>query len=145
MIKLLLTLIMMFTFGTSVVNAEINAADIKDRISELAEAKSDTQSIINAQVNELSEDELKAIIANVNELAEPAEEDLIIKEAANNKLQEMKSIDELSPLTIGLGILGFGLMFSAFVMLFTGFSDESTLTFGAGLLLIMIVKLFTKL
>ena len=48
MIKLLLAFIMMFAFGTSTVNAEEDATVIKDRISELAETKSASQSIINA-------------------------------------------------------------------------------------------------
>ena len=112
MIKLLLTLLMMFTFGTSFVNAEENTASIKDRISELTEAESDNQSIINAEVNELSEDELKAIIANVDKLTEPTEEDLAIKETATIKLEEIKSFEKISSI-VGL----FWLMLSLSFML----------------------------
>lgn len=90
MIKLILTLIMLFTFGTSTVNAEENTTSIENRINELAEIKSDSESAIKAKIDELSEDELKAIIENVNELKEPTEEDLAIKEAATNKLEEME-------------------------------------------------------
>lgn len=140
MIKLLLTLIMVFTFGTSTVNAEENTTNIENRISELAEAKPDNLSTINAKVDELSEDELKAIIENVNELKEPTEEDLAIKEAAISKLEE----EEVSPLTIVVFALGFGLIFSAFIMLFKGYIDESVLTFGVGILLVMVVSLLTK-
>ena len=101
MIKLLLTLIMMFTFGTSIVNAEENTTSIKDRISELSETKPDSKSAIKAEVDKLSEDELKAIIENVNELTEPTEYDLAIKEAAAIKLEEE------NPLDIWLAVLGF--------------------------------------
>ena len=96
MIKLLSALIMMFAFGTSIVNAEEEATDIKDRISELAETKSASQSIINAEVDKLSEDELKTVIANVNDLTEPTEDDLIIKEAAISKLEKMKNVEDSS-------------------------------------------------
>lgn len=144
MIKILLTLIMIFTFGASTVNAEENTTNIEDRISELSEVKLDRRSSIIARIDELSEDELKAIVANVNELTEPTEDDLDIKEAATNKLEEMKSIGELSPLTIGLGVLGLVLMFSSFIMLFTGYIDESTWTFIVGLILVMVVSLLTK-
>ena len=106
--KLLLTLVMMFAFGTSTVNVEEDTASIEDRISELAETKLDRQSIINAEVDELSEDELKTVIANVNELTEPTEDDLAIKEAAISKLEEMES-DEKSEL-LALGILGIGVL-----------------------------------
>ena len=101
MIKLLLTLLMLFTFGTSIVNAEENTTSIEDRISELAEVKLDSKSVIKAKVDELSEDELKAIIENVNELTEPTEEDLAIREAASIKLLEE------NPLDIVLGVLAF--------------------------------------
>ena len=131
-IKLLLTLIMMFTFGASTVNAEEDTTGIKDRISELAETKSDSQSIINSKVDELSEEELKTVIANVNELTEPTEEDLAIKEAAISKLEEMKRVEEyvtnadddsieltsdsnddtLKFLAIGIGVLGLILILS---------------------------------
>ena len=139
MIKLLLALIMMFTFGTSTVNAEDDTAIIRDRVSELAETKSDNQSIINAEVDELSEDELKTVIANVNELTEPAEEDLAIKDAAINKLEEMKNVDNADDssieltidsnvetsdlLDIGMGLLGVFLMSFALIMLFMGYRD----------------------
>ena len=101
MIKLILTLIMVFTFGTTTVNAEENTTSIEDRISELSEVKLDSRSTIIARIDELSEDELKAIIENVNELTEPTEADLAIKEAASNELKE------LSFLTIVQGVLGF--------------------------------------
>ena len=116
MIKLLLALIMMFTFGTSTVNAEDDTAIIRDRVSQLAETSSDRQSIINAEVDELSEDELKTVIANVNELTEPAEEDLAIKKAAINKLEEMKNVEELSPLAIGIGFLALVLLLYTFII-----------------------------
>ena len=123
---------MMFTFGASTVNAEEDTMGIKDRISELAETKSDSQSIINAKVDELSEGELKTVIANVNELTEPTEEDLAIKEAAISKLEEMKRVEEyvtnadddsieltsdsnddtLKFLAIGIGVLGLILILS---------------------------------
>ena len=162
MIKLLLTLVMMFTFGTSTVNAEENTTNIEDRISELAEVKPDNQSAIKAKVNELSEDELKAIIANVDELTEPAEEDLAIKEAATIKLEEMKSIEENvtnaddssielttdsnvetpNILVIGISALGISLMLSALTLLFAGYRTESRLPLMLGVLLIVIMKLF---
>ena len=116
MIKLLLAFIMMFAFGTSTVNAEEDATVIKDRISELAETKSASQSIINAEVDKLSEDELKTVIANVNELTEPAEEDLVIKEAAISKLEEMENVEELSPLAIGIGFLALVLLLYTFII-----------------------------
>ena len=101
MTKLLLTLILMFTFGTSLVSAEENTTNIDDRISELSETKPDSKSAIKDKVDELSEDELKAIIENVNELTEPTEEDLAIREAASIKLLEE------NPLDIVLGVLAF--------------------------------------
>ena len=104
MIKLLLTLIMVFTFGTSIVNAEENTTSIEDRISELAEIKPDSKSAIKAKVDELSEDELKAIIENVNALTEPTEYDLAIKEAVAIKLEEE------NPLEIWLPVLLFCLV-----------------------------------
>lgn len=104
MIKLLLTLIMMFTFGTSTVNAEEDTTSIKDRIDELAEIKSDSQSAIKTKIDKLSEGELKTIIANVNELTEPTEDDLVIKEAATNKLEEMKSVEKSNLLAVGIGV-----------------------------------------
>lgn len=113
--KVLLTLVMLFTFGTSVVNAEEDTAVIEDRISELAETKSDSKSAINAKVDELSEDELKAIIANVDELTEQTEEDLAIKEASMNKLEEMEEA-EVSLLLIGIGVVGIVLVFSSWIM-----------------------------
>ena len=117
MIKLLLTLIMMFTFGTSAVNAEENTPSIEDRISELAEVKLDRQSAIKAKVDELSEDELKAIIANVDELTEPTEEDLAIKEASSNKLEEMER-EHMTNLALLLLKIGVALLiFSALIVL----------------------------
>lgn len=89
--KLLLTLIMMFTFGTSIVNAEENTTSIEDRIDELVETKPASQSAIKTKVDKLSKAELKAVIENVDELTEPTEDDLIIKETAISKLKEMKS------------------------------------------------------
>ena len=142
MMKLLLTLIMMFAFGTSTVNAEDDTASIKDRVSELAETKSDSQSIINAEVDELSEDELKTVIANVNELTEPAEEDLAIKKAAINKLEEMKSVEKPNLLAIGIGVLGVVLLFSGVIL--TGHSDESTLLFIVGILLVVAMLLLIR-
>lgn len=154
MIKVLLTLIMVFTFGTSTVNAEENTTSIEDRISELAETKSDSQSIIKSKVNELSEDELKTVISNINELTEPTEDELVIKEATISKLEEMKIVEalnplnilKLNPLTIGMGFLVLGLMHSEWLMELTGYSDESKypLIVGMGVLLIMIVNIFTK-
>lgn len=105
MIKLLSTLIMMFSFGTSTVNVEEDTASIRDRISELAETKLDRQSIINAEVDELSEDELKTVITNVNELTEPTEDDLVIKEAVISKLGEMESDEKSELLALGIGVL----------------------------------------
>lgn len=161
MIKLLLTLLMMFTFGTSTVNAEENTVSIKDRISELAKTESDSQSTINAEVDKLSEDELKAIIANVNELTEPTEEDLAIKEAAINKLEEIKNVEEnvtnsddssielttdsnvetSNLLVIGISALGISLMLSALTLLFAGYRIESRFPLMLGILLIVIMKL----
>ena len=109
MIKLLLTLLILFAFGTSTINAEENTTSIEDRVSELAEAKPDSQSTIKAKVDELSEDELKAVIANVDELAEPTEDDLATKEAVISKL-------ELSPLAIRMGIIGLVLMLCAVII-----------------------------
>ena len=142
MIKLLLAFIMMFAFGTSTVNAEENTAGIKDRVSELAKTKTDSQSIINAEVDELSEDELKTVIANVNELTEPAEEDLAIKKAAINKLEEMKSVEKPNLLAIGIGVLGVVLLFSGVIL--TGHSDESTLLFIVGILLVVAMLLLIR-
>ena len=116
MIKLLLALIMMFTFGTSTVNAEDDTASIRDRVSELADTKLDSQSIINAEVDELSEDELKTVIANVNELTEPAEEDLAIKRAAISRLAEMESVEKSNLLAIGIHVLGVILVYSVIVL-----------------------------
>lgn len=131
MIKVLLTLIMVFTFGTSTVNAEENTTSIEDRISELAETKSDSQSIIKSKVNELSEDELKTVISNINELTEPTEDELVIKEAAISKLEEMKSVEALNPLnilksnllTIGIGTIVLGLLHSSWLMTITEYRD----------------------
>ena len=166
MIKLLLALIMMFAFGTSTVNAEENATRTEDRINELAEINSDSQSTIKDKVDELSEDELETIIANVDELTEPTEEDLAIKEAAVsklnelseqdlddldikealgiNKLEETESVETSDLLPIGVGVLGLILMFSALIMLFMGYRDESRLPFLFGILSIIIMKLLAK-
>ena len=138
MIKLLLTLIMIFTVGTSTVNAEENTTSIEDMISELAETESDRQSTIKAKVDELSEDELKTVIANVNELTEPTEDNLAIKEAAINKLEEMKSVETSNLLALGACVLGIISFFSAFIMTLTGYNDESTVPLILGVVLIFI-------
>ena len=143
MIKLLLALIMMFAFGTSTVNAEEEATDIKDRISELAETKSASQSIINAEVDKLSEDELKTVIANVNDLTEPTEDDLAIEEAAISKLDEMNHVTELSPLAVGI-CTGVVLMFYSWFRGLTGHSDKimkATLVLGVLLIVVMVLLL----
>ena len=143
MIKLLLTLIMMFALGTSTVNAEEEATDIKDRISELAETKSASQSIINAEVDKLSEDELKTVIANVNDLTEPTEDDLAIEEAAISKLDEMNNVKELSPLAVGI-CTGVVLMFYSWFRGLTGHSDKimkATLVLGVLLIVVMVLLL----
>ena len=114
--KLLLTLVMMFAFGTSTVNAEEDTTSTEDRISELAEINSVSQSTIKDKVDELSEDELETIIANVDELTEPTEEDLAIKEAAISKLEEMENVEELSPLAIGIGFLALVLLLYTFII-----------------------------
>ena len=162
MIKLLLTLIMMFAFGTSTVNAEENTTSIEDRISELAETKTSSQSTIKTKVGELSENELEKVIENVNELAEQTEDDLAIKEAAISKLEEIKNIEENvtnardssielttdsnvetpNLLVIGMSALGISLMLSALTLLFAGYRTESRLPLMLGVLLIVIMKLF---
>ena len=143
MMKLLLALIMMFALGTSTVNAERNTASIEDRIDELAETKSDSQSTIKAKVDELSEDELKAIIANVNDLTEPTEDDLAIEEAAISKLDEMNNVKELSPLAVGI-CTGVVLMFYSWFRGLTGHSDKimkATLVLGVLLIVVMVLLL----
>ena len=145
MIKLLLTLVMMFAFGTSTVSAEENTASIEDIISELAETKLDRQSTIKAEVDELSEDELKTVIANVNELTEPTEDSLAIKEAAISKLEEMKSVESSNLLAIGIGVIGIILMFSALFMVFKGYSNKFTVPLtSVGILLIALMVLLIK-
>ena len=136
--KLLLTLVMMFTFGTSTVNAEESGNSTEDRISELAEINSDSQSTIKDKVDELSEDELKTIIANVDELTEPTEEDLAIKEAAISKLEEMKSVETSNLLALGAGVLGLISIFSALFMTFTRYSDKITAPVILGVVLIFV-------
>ena len=138
MIKLLLALIMMFTFGTSTVNAEDDTASIRDRVSELADTKLDSQSIINAEVDELSEDELETVIANVDELTEPTEEDLAIKEAAISKLEEMKSVETSNLLALGAVVLGLISIFSALFMVLTGHIDFINVPLILGVVLIFI-------
>ena len=138
MIKLLLIMIMMFTFGTSTVNAEENTASIEDIISELAETKLDRQSTIKAKVDELSEDELKTVITNVNELTEPSEDNLAIKEAAISKLEEMKSVETSNLLALGAGVLGLISIFSALFMTFTRYSDKITAPVILGVVLIFV-------
>lgn len=122
MIKLLLTLIMMFTFGTSTVNAEENTTNIEDMISELAETKLDRQSTIKAKVDELSEDELKTMIANVNELTEPTEDNLAIKEAAISRLGEMENIEESYLLALKICVIGLLSIYSLGIM---GYYDNT--------------------
>ena len=140
MIKLLLALIMMFALGTSTVNAEKNTASIEDRIDELAETKTASQSTIEAKVDELSEDELKTVIANVNELTEQTGDDLAIKDAAISKLEGMKN----NPLAVGIGVLGFVLMFYSWFRGLTGHSDKimkATLVLGVLLIVVMVLLL----
>ena len=114
MIKLILTLIMMFTFGASTVNAEENTTSIEDRIIELAEIKSGSQSDIKTKIDELSEDELEKVIANVNELTDPTEDDLDIKEAAISKLDGMKIVETSYLVILGIYVLGIIYMLYAF-------------------------------
>ena len=138
MIKLLLAFIMMFAFGTSTVNAEEDATVIKDRISELAETKSASQSIINAEVDKLSEDELKTVIANVNDLTEPTEDDLAVKEVAISKLEKMKSVETSNLLALGTVVLGLISIFSALFMVLTGHIDFINVPLILGVVLIFI-------
>lgn len=138
MIKLLLTLIMIFTVGTSTVSAEENTANIEDIISELAETKLDRQSTINAEVDKLSEDELKTVIANVNKLTEPTEDNLAIKEAAISKLEEMKSVETSNLLALGIGVLGLISIFSALFMVLKGHIDKIDVPLILGVVLIFI-------
>ena len=138
MIKLLLALIMMFALGTSTVNAEKNATRTEDRINELAEINSDSQSTIKDKVDELSEDELETIIANVDELTEPTEEDLDIKEAAIIKLEEMKSVETSNLLALGAVVLGLISIFSALFMVLTGHIDFINVPLILGVVLIFI-------
>ena len=140
MIKLLLTLLMMFTFGTSIVNAEENTTSIEDRISELVEIKPDRQSSIKAKVDELSEDELEKVIENVNELTEQTEDDLAIKEAAISKLEEMK---EERHLAVGVVIAVLVMLFTPLIMLFTGYTDKGSLPILFGVLLVVVILLLT--
>ena len=143
MIKLLLTLIVMFAFGTSTVNAEEKAASIEDRIDELAETKTASQSTIEAKIDELSEDELKTVIANVNELTEQTGDDLAIKDAAISKLEEMKEA-EVSPLTLGIGVVGLILMFSAWFMVLAGYDGDITVPLFLGVLLIIVMLILAN-
>ena len=123
MIKLLLALIMMFAFGTSTVNAEENPTNIEDKISELAKTKSDNESAIKAKIDELSEDELKAVIINVNKLEEKNLDDLTIEEAAISKLREMESVEKSDLVAFGISALGVLLVFFAWGMAIAGHSD----------------------
>ena len=134
MIKLLLALIMMFALGTSTVNAEKNTASIEDRIDELAETKTASQSTIQAKVDELSEDELKTVIANVNELTEQTGDDLAIKDAAISKLEGMKN----NPVAVVVGVIGLILMFSSWFMVLTGHIDKINVPLILGVVLIFI-------
>ena len=138
MIKLLLTLIMIFTVGTSTVSAEENTANIEDIISELAETKLDRQSTINAEVDKLSEDELKTVIANLNKLTEPTEDNLAIKEAAISKLEKMKSVETSNLLALGTVVLGLISIFSALFMVLTGHIDFINVPLILGVVLIFI-------
>ena len=123
MIKLLLTLIMIFTVGTSTVNAEEDATSIEDKISELAKTKSDNESTIKAKIDELSEEELKAVIVNVSKLEEKNLDDLAIKEAAISKLGEMKTVETSDLVAFGTSALGVLLVFFAWGMAVAGHSD----------------------
>ena len=138
MIKLLLTLVMMFGFGTSTVNAEENTTSIEDRIDELAETKTASQSTIKAKIDELSEDELKTVIANVNELTEQTGDDLAIKDAAISKLEGMKN----NPVAIGIGVVGLILMFSAYFMVLAGYDGDITVPLFAGVIMVILMLLF---
>ena len=138
MIKLLLALIMMFAFGTSTVNAEENTTSIEDRIDELAETKTASQSTIEAKIDELSEDELKTVIANVNELTEQTGDDLAIKDAAISKLEGMKN----NPLAIGIGVVGLILMFSAYFMVLAGYDGDIAVPLIAGVIMVILMLLF---
>ena len=140
MIKLILTLIMLFTFGTSTVSAEENTTNIDDRISELSEVKLDSRTSIIARIDKLSKAELKAIIENVNELTEPTEDDLAIKEAATIKLEEMK---EERHLTVGVAIEVLVMIFTPLIMLFTGYTDKGPLPILIGVLLVVVILLLT--
>lgn len=161
MIKVLLTLIMVFTFGTTTVNAEENTNSIEDRISELTVTKSESQSIIKAKVDELSEDELKTVIANINELTEQTDDDLAIKEAAISKLEEMKSVEEpvntdddyfitLSNFhtadyrDVLIGVLGLFLLFYAMYVMVMGYKGSSIWTIIIGTLWVLVMHLFKK-
>ena len=140
MIKLLLTLVMMFAFGTSTVNAEKNTTSIEDKIDELAETKTASQSTIEAKIDELSEDELKTVIANVNELTEQTGDDLAIKDAAISKLEGMKN----NPVAVGIGVVGLVLMFSAYFMVLTGYDGDITVPLVAGVTLIVVMLLLAN-
>ena len=140
MMKLLLALIMMFALGTSTVNAEKNTASIEDRIDELAETKTASQSTIEAKIDELSEDELKTVIANVNELTEQTGDDLAIKDAAISKLEGMKN----NPLAIGIGVVGLVLMFSAYFMVLAGYDGDITVPLVAGVTMIVVTLLLAS-
>ena len=161
MIKILLTLIMVFTFGTTTVNAEENTTSIEDKISALAKTKSDSESTIKAKIDELSEDELKTVIANINEMTEQDVDDLAIKEAAISKLEEMKSVEEpvntdddyfitLSNIhtadyrDVLIGVLGLFLMFYAFYVMFMGYKGSSIWTIIIGTLWVLVMHLFKK-
>ena len=110
---------MVFTFGTTTVNAEENTTSIEDRIIELAEIKSGSQSDIKTKIDELSEDELETVISNVNELTDQTEDDLAIKEAAISKLEGMKIVETSYLVILGIYVLGLILMLSALFMMFT--------------------------
>ena len=149
MMKLLLTLVMMFAFGTSTVNAEEDTTSTEDRISELAEINSVSQSTIKDKVDELSEDELETIIANVDELTEPTEDDLAIKEAAISKLElagveETESVETSDLLPLGIGVVGLILMLSALIMLFMGHRDASRMPLIAGMIMVIVMQLLAK-
>ena len=141
MIKLLL-LVMMFAFGTSTVNAEENTTSIEDKISELAKTRSDNESAIKAKIDELSEDELTAVIVNVNNLEEKNLDDLFIEEAAISKLREIKTVETSDLVAVGIGVIGVVLMFFAWGMGIAGHSKVKVpLVLGMLLILVMVLLL----
>lgn len=89
MLKLILAILFFMITSATPISAEENTSGVIERIGELAEVKTDTQLAIEANINKLSEEELKKIVVNVNELTEQSEEDLVIKEAAIHRLDKL--------------------------------------------------------